>query len=785
MKKISLLKNQFDKSEGLIISPFEFVKRIKTGEWKLQIEKIRASTNEKQQKVLKGKLPAVTLAGIVKARKLLQPSGYIGIDIDAHSNKKLVSTIPLVRKDKYVAGVWKSSRGKGYWLLFRINPKQHAEAFEGIKEYLKEKYSLTVDGQCKDPARLCYVSYDEDANFKYDVPVFKEYSKKKKKEFQPVTTPRLDELQYITQCVVEAKKDITNDYQKWFNTGVLYAECGEAARGLYHNVSEFHGLYNKQETDLQFDNCLKFVAEHSNDKARQKLTFKTLYGYLKTARIKCLVYKPSIVPGVVVDGKQMTQIETYLYKWKLWEFVLSKSGFKCRGLNPDGVGEFLHKQGIRVYGGGGKREYFHISNNVVKMIDINYVGNMVIQETVKLPKDIAVCFDNVKDSVSRDAILSESQRTAKKVVEGIYPKTFDPTDKKQFLRDTEDRVYLKYSDTVVSITAKGIKKIPYNSIPGLVWEKSVKQFPFAISNDVGKVEQIFNKAIGEKNKDAYMSSVGFMICNYFPPAGTPILFCCDLDLTEGLNNGGNGKDFIKQVLAQVREVVTIPARNLDLKKEFALSWANHDTEVIWFEDLNRSVYMDQFYNFSNGMPIRRLHSQPFSVNAKIGVSLQHTIDMEGNSNKRRQIFLLFQDYFAQLPNGIASEFGQVFSETWENSEREKFNGFVVRCVQCFLKKGIVRMDLTPLIEVRKEHLGGAMFQQLKLGQRYETVEAMEYLQRIGCDLDGLNKFSFTLKWRQWCEHVGYTLEMERNLHARYYTMKVKTNLKLHKGGKAV
>jgi len=114
--------------------------------------------------------------------------------------------------------------------------------------------------------------------------------------------------------------------------------------------------------------------------------------------------------------------------------------------------------------------------------------------------------------------------------------------------------------------------------------------------------------------------------------------------------------------------------------------------------------MRSFYNFSNGVPIRRLNTQPFYVKAKVGVSLQYAIDIEGSSNKRRQLFLLFKEYFSKLPKGIFSEFKSVFAEDWPSAERSKFNSFIIACCQKFLTLGVVQMPIDELIEARKEKI---------------------------------------------------------------------------------
>ena len=51
--------------------------------------------------------------------------------------------------------------------------------------------------------------------------------------------------------------DITSTYEKWLKLGLGLAELGEQGREYYHGLSQFHPEYDPQETDKQFDDCLR------------------------------------------------------------------------------------------------------------------------------------------------------------------------------------------------------------------------------------------------------------------------------------------------------------------------------------------------------------------------------------------------------------------------------------------------------------------------------------------------------------------------------------------------
>lgn len=128
--KISLFKNGREKKPAASLTLTEFFQHIKKGEWKSTVEKLRNTKNELEQKKIKLNLPAVTLCGVCHGRNISKSSGFIGIDIDAQDNdKNLLKKISSLEKDPFIFGIWRSSRGNGLWLLFKINPKHHAESF--------------------------------------------------------------------------------------------------------------------------------------------------------------------------------------------------------------------------------------------------------------------------------------------------------------------------------------------------------------------------------------------------------------------------------------------------------------------------------------------------------------------------------------------------------------------------------------------------------------------------------------------------------------------------------
>ncbi|MDR1757001.1 MAG: DUF3987 domain-containing protein [Culturomica sp.] len=93
----------------------------------------------------------------------------------------------------------------------------------------------------------------------------------------PNTNPTTG-IETITARIEAATADIAPNYTDWRDTGFALADAlGENGRNYYHRLSRFNPGYTPNETDQQYDNCLK---AHGHG-----ITIKTLYHLAKQAGI--------------------------------------------------------------------------------------------------------------------------------------------------------------------------------------------------------------------------------------------------------------------------------------------------------------------------------------------------------------------------------------------------------------------------------------------------------------------------------------------------------------------
>lgn len=255
------------------ITLFQFIERIKSDQYKQQIEALRATQGEAEQKKLKQSLPAATVSGIFshrKADRLTNHSLIICLDFDAlHAPgefKGKVCALP------FVLAAFISPRGNGCKVLVHIDGNDHKGSFISLRDRLKAITGEDADESGKDVCRLCFVSYDpeaylnpsaqlyrpEAAMFVEMEPIRSQEPEKKAPESEKQDSQETEVLKLIEK-IEAAAIDIAPDYDTWLKKVVFpFAHFfGVSGIGYLHRVSRFSLKYDPTATDQQFKEALK------------------------------------------------------------------------------------------------------------------------------------------------------------------------------------------------------------------------------------------------------------------------------------------------------------------------------------------------------------------------------------------------------------------------------------------------------------------------------------------------------------------------------------------------
>lgn len=233
-----------------------------------QVEAIRAAGTKEERDKLKATLPAITPSGVFTRREeagLIRHSGLIQVDIDFKDNVHVGNYVELkaqLAKLQNMAYLGLSVSGTGFWGLIPIlYPEKHKQHFLALKSAFL-KMGIRIDEKPGNVASLRGYSWDETAYFNHSAKPFVLLEEPQPEQCRYNASPRVqgneaDKVEAVIQQAEAGRVDITRGVTNWFKIGLgLAKEFGEAGRGYFHRVSQFHPDYRARECDAEYSRCL-------------------------------------------------------------------------------------------------------------------------------------------------------------------------------------------------------------------------------------------------------------------------------------------------------------------------------------------------------------------------------------------------------------------------------------------------------------------------------------------------------------------------------------------------
>lgn len=244
-----------------------------------------SQNNTEEYKRQKGRLlPSVTFGGVFDYRStdktklseegkvgLLQSSGLVIIDID-HLSELGYSLDDLKEslsqdKESGVRLVFVSPSGDGLKVVCKTSSTitdkdSYKEVYNSLRYYINSKYGEIVDKSGSDISRLCLLCQDQTARIVDSEEVFRPELHPVPKKERPVrdyqyTYSGEDGIEEIVRRVEESGRDIAPDYGDYLKLVYSFTSLGERGRDLLHRVCSLSTKYNPENTDKDFNNCLR------------------------------------------------------------------------------------------------------------------------------------------------------------------------------------------------------------------------------------------------------------------------------------------------------------------------------------------------------------------------------------------------------------------------------------------------------------------------------------------------------------------------------------------------
>jgi hypothetical protein len=347
----------------------------------------------------------------------------------------------------------------------------------------------------------------------------------------------------------------------------------------------------------------------------------------------------------------------------------------------------------------------------------------------------------------------------------------------KFIQDTQDTSFFYFQNGVVRVTAEDIRLIDYAELPGAVWEEEIINRKWGIEDKEASVFEYFvAKVSGEdsQRKEILESIIGYLLSNYKDPANARAIIFLDANISDdGKANGGSGKTLLGKAIGELRRVLSIDSKNNNNLDKFKFQQVQESTRIIFYDDVWKNFNFEEFYSIvTGGMQVEKKYKDaktvPEDKSPKILISSNYIVKgTGGSSDSRRMLEFQFSDYFHEGHTPL-DEFGKRFFDDWDEAEWTQFDGYMLYCVQKFLRNGLIFPDNKELERRKVENATSSKFYEFMLTKippkgPFDKAELLEEYGEYAGEL--MNRPS-AIQFKRWldelAEYHGYHVKHRKS-----------------------
>jgi hypothetical protein len=694
--KISYFKNI--KSTAPLKEPtvFKVLESIRTGEFKKDIAFIRVESQKEKRNELKSRLPYVTFGGTFTSRansNLKKHSGLACLDFD--NVEDLSSLKESVNLDDFTFCSFISPSGDGLKVLVKIPPVGNNEDYQDYYVELINHYKKyhELDSGTKDIARACYLSYDENLFLNVDSELFTD------KFNRPLPVEKK-----VVNIPVTDKNEIAERLEKWFTkrwsatnrNNNLHAYARQMnAFGVDKTTCESY-LFRYEQSDFKQSEIQKLI----DSAYKQTSEFDTKH-FEDTKRVQ-------EIKNLAIAGEPIEKLKDKFSDIPE-QFIVAEFEQHKQELKLDEFWYYSEKDQIRL--ATYRFMQYLECNNIFKFYPDENSGTFLF---VKNDKNFITVFEEPK---IKDFVLSDLRNRNHIDAFELMANTTSyfmsnylsmvSSINVTFNRDTADTSYIYYQNAVVKTTKNAIETLDYSEIDDLIWTNQVIKRNIELNNESEGVFKTFIWKVSGENPERYYtlkSVIGYLMHSYQNEAKPKAIIFNDEMISEDIPNGGSGKGLIHRAIGHIKNIVIEDGKKFDPKGQFAYQKVNKDTQIFLMDDVPKHFSFESLFSIiTEGMTVEKkgqdAYQIPFKDSPKISITTNYTIQGSGASHERRVFEVEIANYFNEN-HTPEMEFGHLFFTEWDAKEWARFDNFMIRCVQYFLKNGLVNSDKVNL-KIRK------------------------------------------------------------------------------------
>lgn len=624
-------------------------------------------------------LPCIIFSGVFTERNkngLKEHSGLMVIDLDKYESKEeMQKNYDELKKNKHILSVFVSPSGIGLKGVVRIpisDKFTHEKYFKTFNEEFDiprwDKSNCNVD-------RVCFESYDPDIYINWNAEVYspklidKGYTVSEKIPLIPIDDEGI---------IIE--KIMSFNWSKGFNDGernsFIFDLAGAFCEyGVSKYMAEGYILNNVVIGDFSETEAKNAIGSAYKKRSPNSKYFED---YNKIERIKVdlkhgkkvVVDKYKIEESVFEEIKEVTENEDF--------WVLSDKG--KISVIPLKYKYFLERNGFKKHfpNDSEKPQFVFVESNKVEVTSISRIKDFVLDYLLdKKEIDVWNYCANYQNLFSEAYLL---------MLESID--LF-------MLNDTRDKSYIAYNNGILEVSKNEKKLIDFIDIEGYIWKSHIldRDF-FSLENNDNDYKKFINN-ISSNEPLPIECTIGYLISTYKNRSNNKAVILNDEVISDN-PEGGTGKGLFVQGLSKIRNTSIIDGKQFDSKKSFAYQTVSLDVKILVFDDVKKNFdFEDKFSLVTEGMTLERKNKDAIKLNIhdspKLLLSTNYAIKGEGNSHDRRRHELEIAQYYGRnlTPD---DEFGRQLFDEWDLKEFQRFDNYMVYCLQAYLNLGLVKQN---------------------------------------------------------------------------------------------
>lgn len=721
--RLSVYKNIKSVAPIKDTSVLKVLDSIQKGDYKKNIAGIRIEPDKTERNKLKSQLPYVTFCGTFSSRSnanLRKHSGLACLDFDNVPN--LEELREQINKDQYTFSSFTSPSGDGLKVLVKIpsvdNNNDYQDYYVELTNHYKQYYEL--DEGTKDIARACYLSYDNNLYLNNESEIFTDkFHRPLPLETKVVNIPITDQ------------NTIAERLDKWFKK-----------RWTTTNRNNNLHAYARQMNAFGIDKttCQTYLLRYDSGGKENEIIKLIDSAYKYTTEFNTRSFEDTKrvneIKHVAIAGENIDKLKNKITDID-FEKVKQEFDQHKQELKLDEFWFYTENEQIRL--SSYRFLQYLENNNIFKFYPDENSGTYLF---VKNDKNFITVFEEPK---IKDYVLSDLRNRGLIDAFELMANTTSYFDSKflsmvksvdvKFNRDTPDASFVYYQNAAVKTTKDKIEVLKYNEIPDLIWKNQVIKRDITLKEESeGDFKTFIWKVSGENPERYYTlkSVIGYLMHSYQNEAKPKAIIFNDEMISEDIPNGGSGKGLIHKAIGHIKNIVIEDGKKFDSKSQFAYQKVNKDTQIFLMDDVPKHFNFESLFSIiTEGMTVEKKgkdsYQIPFKESPKISITTNYTVNGSGASHERRIFEVEIANYFNDQMTP-EMEFGNLFFVEWDEKEWAKFDNFMIRCVQFFLKNGLVQSDKVNL-----------KFRKFKNEMGTEFIEFMELKKFDG---SGINRKDF-------------------------------------------